>query len=267
MTRSVTGTGRLMMAAAAELTQARLWLPAAFLLLPPLLLQLAFPHLLRTRLAPSIAPVVIGSMLIVWWTQIAAAASWGWVDAVRCGYVVQWPTLLRTAVRIGTMTMVGLVCGVIPGVWLQARLGHVLLQRPASDSGEPKQPAIWPLFGVAAATLLVSLLGQSLAAGLAEALDTIVPVDVVGGHVQFRLNYEPHLLTSLVAYAWSAFALTWQAVSVSLASYHEASADREAIRAVARPSQARLTAVSLAVLVVLVSGLFAAFGKLQPHLH
>jgi len=161
------------------------------------------------------------------------------------------------------------VAGVWPGLWLQARLAHVPLQR-AARTPQPGMPSLGPLVGVAAVALVTSLLGQSLAAGLAEALSTIEPVAVIDGRVQFRLNYLPHLLTSLLAYAWTVFALTWQAASVSV-RYEETAAVSLArgLRPPRSVSARPLLALSLVlgVLVMLGAGLVAAIDKVQQHLH
>ncbi len=277
MIRSLAATARLMVDAASELRQPRVWLPAAFLLLPSLLLQLAFPHLLRTRLSPSMSTVVLGSLFIAWTTQVAAAASWGWVDALRRGRQVRWSALARTALHVGTATLVGLLAGVWPGLWLQARLAHLPMQGDVATRPQPGTPGPGPLLGVATVALVMSLLGQSLAAGLAEVLNTIVPAAVVDGRIEFRLNYVPHLLTSLLAYAFTAFALTWQAASVSV-GFEQASSDADVSNAhVVRPRpglphlvvRRPLLALSLglAVLVTLGAGFVSAMDKVQQHVH
>jgi hypothetical protein len=277
MIRSVAATARLMVDAASELRQPRVWLPAACLLLPSLLLQLAFPNWLRTRLSPSTSTVIIGSVFMAWTTQVAAAASCGWVDALRRRRQVRWSALARTALQVGTATLLGLVAGVWPGLWLQARLAHLPLQREVTRPPQPRTPGLGLLLGVAAVALVTSLLGQTLPAGLAEALNTIVPAAVVDGRIQFRLNYLPHLLTSLLAYAFTVFALTWQAASVSV-GFEQTSSVAEASNPHAARSRSGLThrvvgrpllalSVAFGVLVMLGAGLASAMYKVQQHLY
>jgi hypothetical protein len=277
MIRSLAATTRLMLDAASELRQPRMWVPAALLLLPPLLLQLAFPHWLRTRLSPSMSTVIIGAVFMAWITQVAAAASWGWVDALRHQRRVQWPALARGALLVGTATLLGLVAGVLPGLWLQSRLAHLPLQGAGTMRRQPGADGVEPLLGVAAVALVVSVLGQSLAAGLAETLGTIVPAAVVDGRILFRLNYLPHLLTSLLAYASTVLALTWQAASVSVA-YEQTSSlapasvpdapDRRlglTLSFGARPLLA--VSMTLGVLFLLGAGVVVAMNKVQQHIH
>jgi hypothetical protein len=277
MTRSLAAAARLMLEACSELRQPRVWLPAACLLLPTLLLQLAFPHWLRTRLSPSMSTVVIGAVFMAWITQVAAAASWGWVDALRHRRQVHWPALVRGSLLVGTATLLGLVAGVWPGLWLQARLAHLTLQGELTTRRQPGSAGMGPLVGVAAVALVVSVIGQSLAAGLAEALGTIVPAAVVDGRIQFRLNYLPHLLTSLVAYASTVFALTWQATSVSVwraqtaslgtVSVPEADRPRTSLKAAVAGSPLLTASMALAVLVLMGAGVVAAIAKVQQHIH
>ena len=266
MRQTLAATGRVLLAASHELRLPHLWLPAAVLLLPTLALQLAFPGYLRTRLAPSVWTVVVGSLLITWVTQVAAAASWGWVDARRRQRPVRTGPLAGAAVRTGTMTMVGLLAGVLPGLWLQGRRAHVPLQRATGDAGGlDASHTQGPLVALAAVTLLVSLLGQSLAAALAEALGTITPASVVDGRTQFTLHYAPHLLTSLLAYAWTTMALTLQAVGVSIASRHDQAV--ALTRPVHRAARVPMRAALIGMTVVLVVGAVAAVQKIQQHLH
>src|SRR5688572_8079545 len=102
------------------LSSISLWLPALTLLLPTLLLQLAAPHYLRTRLSPSPWFVVAGSLAILLLTQIAMPAIFAMVHVRRTGSGA--PPLipaLRVSARAGTLAFLGLVLGVIPGIWLQ----------------------------------------------------------------------------------------------------------------------------------------------------
>ena len=55
-------------------TQPAYWLPALVLMSPALVLQLAAPTYLRTRLAPSAWTVPAGALLIVWLAQVALPA-------------------------------------------------------------------------------------------------------------------------------------------------------------------------------------------------
>lgn len=253
-------------AACAELRDPRLWMPAAVLLLPTLVLQLAFPHWLRTRLSPSLWTVIAGSLCLVLITQMAAAASWGWVHAIRRGSAWRGRALARAATQVGALTTLGLMAGVLPAFWLQARLAHVPMQAvdaqvPAASAGDR-----WRLTGLAALTLLLSTLGQSLAAGLAEALGTIVPAAVVDGRVQFHLNQAPHIVTSVIAYAWTVLALTLQAIAVSLALGDARRLEPTPSLHVARPRAFSRLAVT-GVALVLVMGVIAAVHKVQQHLY
>ncbi len=262
----VTRSRQLLKAAAFELRDPRLWLPAAALLLPTLLLQLTFPGLLRSRLSPTIWTVITGSLLIAWLTQVAAAASWGWVHAARRRRPVRWASVVPAAVRVGTVTTLGLVAGLLPGLWWQARLAYDPLHE--DERHERRRPArleTWALVWLATTTLLVSVLGQSLAAGLAEGLGTIVPAAVVDGRVQFTLRYAPHLITSVVAYAWTVFAVTLQAVGVSVAHGGTVNVPVRSSEP-ATSSLALRAAVAFAGLAMVV-GAVAAVQKVQQHLH
>jgi hypothetical protein len=263
MLRTLSGAWRLVKGAAFELRDLRVWMPAAALLLPTLLLQLTFPELLRSRLAPAIWTVVVGGMLISWLTLVAAAASWGWVHALRHRRPVRrW--LIVSALRVGTVATLGMLAGLLPGLWWQARLAYAPLQQDTGGERRPDRVETWALVGLATVTLLVMGLGQSLAAGLAEALGAVVPAAAVDGRMQFTLRYTPHALTSVIAYAWTVLALTLQAVGVSLAH-------GEAVQVAARRSgpttylpvlRAAWVAVGLAMLV----GAVAAVQKVGQHL-
>jgi hypothetical protein len=236
MTRALADTGHLLASAVRGVREPHLWLPASVALLPILFLQVTFGDFLRSRLSPSIWTVISGSLLILWMTQTAAAASWGWVDACRHRRRVQWGALGRRAADVGTKTTLGLLAGVLPGLWWQARLAFDPLQDGAARR-RPDAAERWALLGLATATAVVSLLGQSLAAGLAETLGAITPAGIVDGRVQFTLNFAPHLLASVVAYAWTVFALTLQAVGVSIARGGVSAAARRSASAHRSPRQ------------------------------
>jgi hypothetical protein len=190
MTRALADTGHLLASAVRGVREPHLWRPASVALLPILFLHVTFGDLLRSRLSPSIWTVISGSLLILWMTQTAAAASWGWVDARRHRRRVQWGALGRRAADVGTKTTLGLLAGVLPGLWWQARLAFDPLQDGAARR-RPDAAERWALLGLATATAVVSLLGQSLAAGLAEILGAITPAGIVDGRVQFTLNVAP----------------------------------------------------------------------------
>lgn len=268
MPHPLAGLGHALRTASLELRHPRLWFPAAVLLLPTLALQLALPDWLRSRLSPSIGTVIAGSLLIVLLTQIAAAASWGWVHARRRRQPVRGAVLIREAVRLAALTTLGMLAGVLPGLWLQARYASRMLQDVESRSATTPRPRHWTLLALAALTLVVSVLGQSLAAGLAEALGTITPQGTVDGRLRFRLAYGPHVLTSLVAYAWTVLALTLQAIGVSTLHGQAASAlSSHATDAPPRSSPLPLRAAVISAAVLLIAGAIAAVYKVQQHLH
>ncbi len=209
------------------LTHATYWVPALVLLSPTLLLQLAAPTYLRTRLAPAMWTVIVGGVLLVWLAQCAWSATCALVHAARS----QTPRvldhrLLRLSFVIGTRTTLGLVAGVLPGLWLQARYAFALLPR----SGETDSPVSRVtdasfretraqqgcLLLVAGLAFCVSVFGQSAAAVLAEAMGAVSAAGQENGQTIFRLRYGSHALTSAVAYICAAGALTFHAVGVSM---------------------------------------------------
>ena len=198
------------------LTRGRYWVPALVLLSPTLLLQLAAPTYLRTRLAPAMWTVIVGSVLLIWLAQIAWPATCALVHGLRS----QTPRvldrrLLRSSCAIGTRTTLGLAAGVLPGLWLQARYAFALL--PGSgDAASPTRGQQGRLLLVAGLAFCVSLFGQSAAAVLAEAMGAVSAAGQDNGRTIFRLQYAPHALTSIVAYLCAAGALTFHAVAVSL---------------------------------------------------
>ena len=174
-------------AVVATLTHATYWGPALVLLSPTLLLQLAAPTYLRTRLAPAMWTVIAGSALLVWLAQGAWPATCALVHAARS----QTPRaldrrLLRSSFAIGTRTTLALAAGVLPGLWLQARYAFALLPR-SGDTHSPASRAMEASFRetreqqgrlllVAGVAFCVSLFGQSAAAVLAEATGAISAV-------------------------------------------------------------------------------------------
>jgi hypothetical protein len=208
------------------LTHATYWVPALVLLSPTLLLQLAAPAYLRTRLAPAMWTVIVGSALLVWLAQGAWPATCALVHAARR----QTPRvldfrLLRLSFAIGTRTTLALAAGVLPGLWLQARYAFALLPG-AGDTDSParvtdvsfretraQQSRLLLIAGLA---FCVSLLGQSAAAVLAEAMGAVSAAGQENGHTIFRLQYASHALTSILAYMCAAGALTFHAVGVSM---------------------------------------------------
>ena len=209
------------------LTHPTYWVPALVLLSPTLLLQLAAPTYLRTRLAPAMWTVIVGSALLAWLAQGAWSATCALVHAARS----QTPRvldhrLLRLSFAIGTRTTLALAAGVLPGLWLQARYAFALLPR----SGETDGPALrvtdasfretraqqGHLLLVAGLAFCVSLFGQSAAAVLAEAMGAVSAAGQENGQTIFRLRYASHALTSILAYICAAGALTFHAVGVSM---------------------------------------------------
>jgi hypothetical protein len=208
------------------LTHPSYWLPALLLLVPTLVLQLAAPTYLRTRLAPSMWTVVVGAVLLVWLTQIALPAICALVHARRtaAGRTLDVP-LARLSVIIGTRVTLGLAAIVVPGLWLQARYAFAPLQtsaghdRPVSSllraTANDMHAPHGRLLMVASFVLIASTLGQSAFAALAEAMGTITAASQADGGTVFRLSVFPHVITTLGAYAWNAGTLTFYALCVS----------------------------------------------------
>jgi hypothetical protein len=240
------------------LSSPRLWLPAALLLLPTLVLQLSVPHLLRSRLAPSLWTVVVGGVAIVWLTQVATVAAWGLVDTMRRHAPALVGFCLIVGVRVGTAVTAGLAAGLVPGLWLQARLAFAPLDK------EGPAPPMAPLLSLAVAACALALLGQSLAAGLAEAAGTIVPIGDVDGRSQFALRTTPHVMTSLLAYALSVAAVTMQAVGVSRC--RDGLAATVAQAPVATPVWVRSRGAAWSAAAIVAAGACAAAYKLHQHL-
>ena len=246
------------------LTHATYWVPALVLLSPTLLLQLAAPTYLRTRLAPAMWTVIVGGALLVWLAQGAWPATCALVHAARSGTPgVLDRRLLRLSLIIGTRTTLALVAGVLPGLWLQARYAFALLpgsgatDSPASRvtdaSFRETRAQQGRLLLVVSLAFCVSLFGQSAAAVLAEALGAVSAAGQENGQTIFKLNYASHALTSILAYVCAAGALTFHAVGVSMLFDEARGTARLAIpmpssfRASVTAGIGRLTAAAIAV--------------------
>ena len=273
-------SNRLLDALLVTVSQPSLWIPGLVLLIPTLALQVAAPTYLRTRLSPSPFFVIAGALLLVLLTQIALAATIALVHARRCGAPrPDTLAMLRLSSRIGIRTFLGLIFGIVPGLWLQARYAFA----PLIYSGDAREPDPLPASAVATKpvrnelllmsflALLASLLGQSLVAVLNEGLGVVHPIGTVKGRTLFALNYPAHVVTSVVAYGTAAIALTLQAVGTSVV-YEAAvpsvtksdSTPTRSVVADCRPLAGRLVQ-SAAVLAVL-AGLVATLYKVQQHL-
>ena len=207
-------------------THPRYWLPALVLLAPTLLLQLAAPTYLRTRLAPSVATVAVGAFLIVWLVQVALPANSALVHARRAGMRrALGPHLIRMSLVIGTRVTFGLAALLVPGIWLQVRYAFAPLHASVRNDGTVATSlaastvqvrlAQGRLTLVATSMLLLSILGQSAIAAIAEALHTITAVGHVDGRAVFELHVLPHALTTVAAYVWNAATVTFYALCVS----------------------------------------------------
>jgi len=251
-----------------------LWIPALILLAPTLAIQLAAPWYLRTRLAPAMWTVALGSLLLIWLAQVAWPVVCVYVQARRARRParVTWP-VFAVALSVGTRTTLGLAAGVLPGLWLQARyaLAALVTAREGSSASDALRDGMvessrvrWPLFWLAAAALMVSVLGQSAVAVLAEALGTIRPGGVAEGRTLFVLAYTPHALTSVLAYLTSALAVTMHAVGVSIIFAEVDGLDVE----VSSESTPRVFGVGLRVAASLfvMGALAAAAYKVHQHL-
>jgi hypothetical protein len=250
-------------------------IPAAVLLLPTLVLQLAVPGLLRTRLAPSIWTVVVGSLLIAWLTQVATMASHALVDARRRGHRVSAWRTARVAMAGGSVVWLGLLAGVLPGLWAQARYAFSPLDGESEAgprarlrrSARQTRPMLVALSALTLTALTVSLLGQSLAAGLAEAAGTIVSTGGTGGRMTFRLAYVPHALTTLLAYGFVVASVALQSIGVSLCRDRLEGTSLSPMEpgvTAGWPMTAR--AIGWSGGLVMVAGLIAAVYKVRQHL-
>ena len=252
------------------------WLPALVLLAPTLVLQLGAPTYLRTRLAPAPSTVVAGAILLVWLAQIATPAVCALVHARRAGERRNVDrALVRMSLAIGTRVTVGLAALVLPGLWLQARYAFAPLQTASrlrgtlarSGTNERDAPQI-SLFLMGGTLLLLSALGQSAIAAIAEALNTITAAGHVNGRTVFELNFFPHALTSLVAYFWSVATLTLYALCVStLFDEARGVARREASPGRARRASAWVRVAQATGAAVALGALTAAIYKIQQHVN
>lgn len=203
------------------------WFPALLLLAPTFLLQLVAPTSLRTRLAPAPWTVAAGAVLLVWLAQVALPAVCALVHARRAGMrrTLGLP-LVRMSLVIGTRVTLGLAAALLPGLWLQAHYAFAPLLVSAARSESVSKElctstyetrgAQGRLLLVACVALIVSALGQSAVAALAEAIGTITAAGHVNGPMVYQLNFVPHTLTTVAAYLCSAAALTFHALCVSV---------------------------------------------------
>jgi hypothetical protein len=258
------------------LSSISIWIPALTLLLPTLLLQLAAPHYLRTRLSPSPWFVLAGSLTILFLTQIAMTSIFAMVHARRTGRAV--PSLLpalRVSIRAGTLSFLGLVLGVIPGIWLQARYAFAAILAEGhgdglASSAEATRGYRGRLMLCAVASIVVSGVAQSLVAVLNDVLGVVAATGSSGGRTTFELRYGAHVATTLLAYVCSAAAATLHAVGVS-AIYEGADESRAAQPDLIRGRRGRLPAAMgrLAIgtsVALLLLGFAAGFYKLHQHI-
>ena len=182
------------------LTRPSSLLPALALLLPTLALQLAVPSYLRTRLAPAMWTVGVGSVVLIWLSQIATPAVCALVDARRRGTKLLPPAkLARLSLAIGTSVTVGLALAVLPGLWVQARYAFA----PLLASRGPDESTLSMLRRSAAETPIASLmiaavlalagsaLGQGAVAALAEWVGTVTSVQQTSGRHDLRTALRP----------------------------------------------------------------------------
>jgi hypothetical protein len=250
-----------------------LWVPALIVLFPTLALQLAAPTYLRTRLSPSPWFVILGSVTLLLMTQIAMPAVFALVHALRTGTRPASPrTLLRVSWQAGVRSFGGLLLGIAPGVWLQARYAFAAMAGMTGMPGEEMsasaaatRPVLGRLMVAGTVALIMSALGQSLVAVLNDALGVVSAVGSLQGRTTFALHYPAHVLTTVVAYVCAAGAATLHAVAVSIV--------REGLFETARvsvvPSQPATPALPryavVLTLVVLLAGIAAAAFKIQQH--
>ena len=258
------------------LSSISLWIPALTLLLPTLLLQLAVPNYLRTRLSPSPWFVIAGSLTLLFLTQIVMSSIFAMVHARRTGRSA--PSLLpalRVSIRAGTRSFLGLVLGVIPGIWLQARYAFAVMSAerhddPLASSAEATRGHRGRLMCCALAAIVVSGVAQSLVAVLNDVLGVVAATGTFEGRTTFELRYGPHVVTTLLAYLCSAAAATLHAVGVS-AIYEEAHESRTTLPDVMRrhwmapPAALGRLAIGTS-LALLLAGFAAALYKVHQHL-
>ena len=275
--RRVFASGLLLASLRATLTLGALWIPALFLLLPTLALQLAAPHYLRTRLSPSPWFVVAGSLTIVFLTDSNAgdirhgprAANWSAEACSRSGA----PIVGASRIRV----FVGLLLGVIPGLWLQVCTRSRRFPSTPGRSGAcgKRNVDAWPDGEPdAERNRRAHRFGSGTKCGRRtnHALAVVSPAGSIDGRAAFSLHYGYHAITTMIAYGCAAGAATLHAVGVSIVrqTVDEGGAvpresDSEACRlavSVARdPGCHRCVDCSN-----LVAGLAAAAYKIQQHI-
>ena len=272
--RRASATELLVSSIRSSMASPSLWVPALALLLPTLVFQLAAPTYLRTRLSPSPWFVLAGSLALVLMAQIVMPAIFAMVHARRTGIAAPslGPTLLVSA-RAGVRAFAGLLCGLLPGLWLQARYAFAAF--PPGESGADglrtsataARGATGRLMMCGVAALIASALGQSLVAVLNDALAVVRAVGSIEGRTVFQLDYASHAATTMVAYVCAVAAATCHAVGVSMI-YEEGSAaigvadDTRLASPTMRPATRFAIAASLALLV---AGIAAAAYKIQQH--
>ena len=273
---SESASGLLVESLRNTLRSGALWIPALLLLLPTLALQLAAPHYLRTRLSPSPWFVVAGSFTVVLLTQMAMPAIFAMVHARRTGG--QRPPLAPTlslSVRAGTRVFIGLLLGVIPGLWLQARYAFVAMpieSEGLATSATLTRGRMGKLMLCGTVALIASALGQSVIAVLNEALAVVSPAGTIDGRTVFSLHYGYHAITTMISYGCAAGAATLHAVGVSLVRQTVDQADelprvhRTKKRADWQWPAAANRLVIVASIALLIAGLAAAAYKIQQHI-
>jgi hypothetical protein len=122
----------------------------------------------------------VGAVLLVWLAQGVVPAACTLVNARRAGlHRTLDARLVRLSLAIGTRVTMGLAAAVLPGLYLQARYAFAPLlvtaedgsgHRPLSESMSETRGVQGRLLLVAGAALIVSTLGQSAVAALAEAM-------------------------------------------------------------------------------------------------
>ena len=244
------------------------WLPALILLAPTLVLQLVAPTYLRTRLAPSPWTVAVGAIALIWLAQVALPAISALVHARRVGTPQRfdWP-LARLSLVIGSRVTIGLAAVVLPGLWLQARYAFAPLRGAAAQGDLDTHAAQGRLLTMACVVLLASMLGQSALAAAAEALNTITPAGQVDARTPFQLNYVPHALTTVGAYAWNAATLTFQALCVSHLFEEVHGVARIAAPGTASGVSGWMRAGQVTAVFAALGALVSAIYKVQQHLH
>lgn len=245
-------------------TQPAYWLPALVLMSPALVLQLAAPTYLRTRLAPSAWTVAAGALLIVWLAQVALPAVCALIHRRRRRLPAAMDlALARLSIGIGTRVTLGLIAGVVPGLWLQAHYAFAPLSGREHDARSFRSP----LLVVGLGALAASILGQSAVAAIAEAMGAITPAHEVHGKTIFQLNLLPHVITTIAAYIWTVATVVVHALCVSV--LFDAARGVAPVETSARAPRARAWVIAgrLAASAVAVGALVATVYKIQQHLN